>query len=34
MLDAAQGYWESAPLKERIAAHYAETQGVTIRPNR
>lgn len=28
----AQGYWESAPLKERIAQHYAETQGVTIRP--
>lgn len=29
----AQGYWESAPLKERIARHYAETQGVTIRPD-
>lgn len=27
----AQGYWESAPLKERVAQHYAETQGVTIR---
>lgn len=29
----AQGYWESAPLKERIARHYAETQGVTIAPD-
>jgi len=28
----AQGYWESAPLKERIALHYAQTQGVTIAP--
>lgn len=28
----AMGYWESAPLKERIARHYAETQGVTIAP--
>jgi len=28
----AQGYWESAPLKERIARHYLETQGVSIRP--
>jgi aspartate/methionine/tyrosine aminotransferase len=28
----ALGYWESRPLKERIARHYAETQGVTIRP--
>lgn len=26
----AMGYWESNPLKERIAAHYAETYGVTI----
>jgi aspartate/methionine/tyrosine aminotransferase len=33
LLDADPlGYWESAPLKERIAGHYAETQGVTIRP--
>ena len=33
MLDAeALGYWESAPLKARIARHYAETQGVTIIP--
>jgi len=29
----AQGYWESAPLKERIAQHYAETQGATIAPD-
>ena len=28
----AMGYWESAPLKARIARHYAETQGVVIRP--
>jgi aspartate/methionine/tyrosine aminotransferase len=28
----AQGYWESAPLKARIARHYADTQGVTIAP--
>ncbi|WP_206237859.1 pyridoxal phosphate-dependent aminotransferase [Novosphingobium terrae] len=28
----ALGYWESRPLKERIALHYAETQGVSIRP--
>ena len=27
----AMGYWESAPLKQRIVRHYAETQGVTIR---
>ncbi len=26
------GYWESVPLKERIARHYAETQGVSVRP--
>jgi len=26
------GYWESPLLKERIAAHYAETYGVTIDP--
>ena len=26
------GYWESAPLKQRIARHYAQTQGVTITP--
>jgi aspartate/methionine/tyrosine aminotransferase len=28
----ALGYWESSPLKARIARHYADTQGVTIRP--
>jgi aspartate/methionine/tyrosine aminotransferase len=28
------GYWESQPLKERIARHYRETQGVTISPER
>ena len=26
------GYWESDPLKARIARHYAETQGVRIAP--
>ena len=26
------GYWESDPLKARIARHYAETQGVAIAP--
>jgi len=26
------GYWESEPLKARIARHYAETQGVSIAP--
>lgn len=30
----AQGYWESAPLKARIAQHYADTQGVNIAPER
>jgi aspartate/methionine/tyrosine aminotransferase len=30
----AMGYWESAPLKERICRHYAETQGVTVTPER
>lgn len=29
----AQGYWESVPLKERIARHYAQTQGATIAPD-
>ena len=34
VLDAdALGYWESTPLKERIARHYAETQGVNIAPH-
>src|SRR5512143_1676307 len=27
------GYWESPALKARIAAHYAETYGVTIQPD-
>jgi len=26
------GYWESAPLTQRLARHYAETYGVTIQP--
>ena len=35
VLDAEpMGYWESAPLKARIARHYAETQKVAIRPER
>ena len=29
----AMGYWESAPLKERIARHYAENEGVSIAPS-
>jgi aspartate/methionine/tyrosine aminotransferase len=33
VLDAdAMGYWQSAPLKDRICRHYAETYGVTITP--
>lgn len=28
------GYWESVPLMERIALHYAESYGVTIDPSR
>jgi len=33
MLDtSALGYWESAPLKARIARHYADTQGVGVAP--
>ena len=35
LLDAeALGYWESTPLKARIARHYAETQGLAIAPER
>ena len=30
--DDAMGYWESPPLKERIARHYADTYGVRINP--
>lgn len=28
------GYWESEPLKRRIARHYAETQGIIVVPER
>ncbi len=28
------GYWESAPLKARIARHYAETYGLEVAPDR
>ena len=28
------GYWESVPLKERLARHYLDTYGVTIAPGR
>ena len=28
------GYWESQPLKERIARHYAESHGVSVDPER
>ncbi|MDE2301489.1 MAG: aminotransferase class I/II-fold pyridoxal phosphate-dependent enzyme [Sphingomonadales bacterium] len=35
VLDAeAMGYWESPALKARIARHYAETQQVTVAPER
>ena len=35
MLDADRGgYWESAPLRARIARHYLETYGVTVAPER
>jgi len=27
------GYWESQPLKARLARHYAETYGVTVEPD-
>jgi aspartate/methionine/tyrosine aminotransferase len=27
------GYWESMPLKQRLARHYAESYGVTVEPN-
>jgi aspartate/methionine/tyrosine aminotransferase len=30
----SSGYWESAPLRERIARHYGETYGVDIAPGR
>lgn len=30
----AMGYWESAPLKERLARHYLETYGVEVKPRR
>ncbi len=35
VLDAeAMGYWESTPLRARIAQHYAERYGLTIDPER
>jgi aspartate/methionine/tyrosine aminotransferase len=34
VLDAdAMGYWESQALKDRLARHYAETYGVTVKPS-
>lgn len=30
----AMGYWESVPLKARIAQHYKDTYGVTVPPTR
>jgi aspartate/methionine/tyrosine aminotransferase len=30
----AMGYWESPPLKARIASHYKDTYGVTVAPAR
>jgi aspartate/methionine/tyrosine aminotransferase len=30
----AMGYWESIPLKERLARHYSETYGLNIAPER
>lgn len=32
--DDAMGYWESAPLKQRLAQHYHERYGVTVDPER
>jgi len=32
--DDAMGYWESAPLKQRLARHYHERYGVTVDPGR
>jgi aspartate/methionine/tyrosine aminotransferase len=33
VLDAdAMGYWESAALKERLARHYLESYGITVKP--
>jgi len=29
----AMGYWQSQALKERLARHYAETYGVTVKPS-
>ncbi|MBP8245684.1 MAG: aminotransferase class I/II-fold pyridoxal phosphate-dependent enzyme [Phenylobacterium sp.] len=35
MLDADRGgYWESAPLRARIARHYLDSYGVTVAPER
>ncbi|MET0264090.1 MAG: aminotransferase class I/II-fold pyridoxal phosphate-dependent enzyme [Duganella sp.] len=35
VLDAdAMGYWESTPLKQRLAQHYADNYGLTIDPER
>ncbi len=30
--DDAMGYWDSFPLKNRIAQHYADSYGVTVKP--
>lgn len=32
--DDAMGYWESAPLKQRLAQHYHERYGVAVDPER
>lgn len=35
VLDAdAMGYWESTPLKQRLARHYADSYGLAIEPER
>lgn len=35
VLDAdAMGYWESMPLKQRLAQHYQDSYGVTVAPDR
>ena len=35
VLDAdAMGYWESMPLKQRLAQHYLDSYGVTVAPDR
>lgn len=34
LVSEAMGYWDSAPLRERIAGHYAQGYGIAIDPER